>query len=91
MSSFLNKGRRIQKSAYKKEVKQRLKYMYKIMGELDTVAQQIALNHTETTEDNIVERSSEYSDLKIDGFEKMLLLGKLRNIQEGLNGKKNNV
>ena len=44
MSNFLKRGKRIKARAEKKEIKKRLKDFYKILGELDRVAEEIKIN-----------------------------------------------
>lgn len=76
MSSFLRKGKRLQNKKAKRHVKE----FYKILGELDTVAEKIALEKDlEITEDNIKLIASEYTNRTIDDMEKMILMAKLNN------------
>ena len=81
MSSFLKQGLRQQKQKDKKEVRKRIKAIYQIMEELDEVAQNIILKEGEVIdENNIEEIASRYTDRKIEGYEKMILLSKLESI-----------
>jgi hypothetical protein len=74
MSSFLNKGQRLQTKKAKKHVKE----FYKILGELDTIAEKISReSKVEITEDNINEIASKYTNRTIDNMEKMILMAKL--------------
>lgn len=89
MSNFLKQGARANNAAEKKETKQRLKEIYKIMDTLDEIAPKI-YKEEEWAEDNVITLAAKYTDINIGGLEKMLLLGKLENIREGLDGKANN-
>lgn len=81
MSSFLKQGLRQQKQKDKKEVKKRIRAIQQIMKELDEVAQNIIIKEDEViTENNIAEIASRYTDRKIEGYEKMILLSKLESI-----------
>lgn len=81
MSSFLKQGLRQQKQKNKREVRKRIKAIYQIMEELDEVAQNIILKEGEVIdENNIEEIASKYTDRKIEGYEKMILLSKLESI-----------
>lgn len=77
MSNFLKRGRRSKAIAEKKELKHRTKEFYKILGELDVVANKIKDSGVEVTEDTIVEEAAKYTDRKIESMEKFLLLGKI--------------
>lgn len=81
MSNFIKAGLRKQKIKDKKEVKNRIKAINGIVEELNEVAQSIILKDDEViTEDNIAEIASKYTDRKIEGFEKLILLSKLESI-----------
>jgi hypothetical protein len=77
MSSFLKRGQRTKVIAEKKELKHRTKEFYKILGELDIVADKIKDSGVKVTEDNILEETAKYTDRKIESMEKFLLLGKI--------------
>ena len=77
MSSFLKKGKRIKAASDKKEVKKRVKAVYAKLNELHLVAEEMKLHQEEVNEDNIEEIASNYTDMKLDGFEKFILLGKM--------------
>ena len=76
--SFLRKGRRIEDKRIKKHTKE----FYKILGEMDTVAQKLYISGESIDEDNIVEKASKYTHRNIDGMEQMILLSKLNSIKE---------
>lgn len=81
MSSFAKQQLRKSKKDERKEVKKRINAISRIMAELDAVAEKIVLNETEViTENNISEIASKYSDIKVEGFEKLLLLSKLEQL-----------
>ena len=82
MSNFLNKGRRMQKVAEKKEVKKRIKHVYNIMEELDITAAKIYRSREPWGEHNIQEIARKHTDINIGSMEGFLLLGKLQNIVE---------
>lgn len=83
MSNFSKKGKRLKVVADKKEAVKRMKEVYKIMDDLDLVARDIYYNKETVTEDTVVEIASKYTDRKIEGLEKHILLSKL----DVLNGK----
>ncbi len=76
MSNFLKKGKRIQARADKKVVKKSTKEFYKLLGELDRVAD-ILKEDKEVTEENLVEKAEALTDIKIDRMERFVLKGKL--------------
>lgn len=81
MSSFLKQGLRKQQQKQKKQVLKRIDAIYGIINELDYIAEEINKNETDIiTEENIAEIASSYSDLKIEGFEKLMLLSKLEEL-----------
>ena len=81
MSSFAKQQLRKSKQDERKEVKKRIKAINVIVNELDEVAQKILINEEETiTEDNIAEIASKYTAIKIEGFEKLILLSKLEQL-----------
>ena len=82
MSSFLNKGKRLQKAKDKKEVKKRVKAMYVIMDELDTVASAIYKEHPDVNEDTLKDIVGDFTELKMGEFEQFILLGKLTQLKE---------
>lgn len=77
MSNFLKRGKRIKDVADKKQLKYRTKEFYKIIAELDVVAEKIKASGVKVNEDNIVKEANKYTDRVIDGMEQFLLLGKL--------------
>ena len=68
MSNFLKKGQRLKAAADKKEVKKRVKEVYKIIP--------LPMGATRS------EIASQYTDRPIEGLEKMLILGKVYNYYE---------
>jgi hypothetical protein len=90
MSNMLRKGKRIAARKNKKETKKHTKEFYKILGELDEVAEAMLDNEEvmeKLTDENLVELASEFTDLKIEGLEKFVLKGKLglyESIQEDI-------
>jgi hypothetical protein len=87
MSNFFRKGARASLKKQKKEVQKRIKRIYQIMDELDEVAAKIFRTGKEWSEENIAELAYEFTDLKIEGLETMMLLGKLENLKEHYDGK----
>ena len=77
MSNFLKQGRRKEKVRKKKIAKKHLKEVYKILGELDKVANLIMKNKDEVTEENIMDVAEKYTELEIGKYEQYILLGKL--------------
>lgn len=61
----------------KVETKKRINSIYKILDELDKVAQKLIDHDENVTENNVETIASNYTDLKIGSFEKMLILSKL--------------
>jgi len=82
MSNYFRIGKRESIKKQKKDVKKRLKRIYQIMDELDTIAAKIFQSGKECTEDNIIEVASEFTDLRIEGMETMMLMGKLQNLKD---------
>lgn len=80
MSNMLRKGKRLAARKRKKETKKHTKEFYKILGELDRVAE-IMLDdqdiQKQLTEDTVVELAQPLTEIKIEGMEKMVLMGKL--------------
>ena len=87
MGNFLRKGERQSLKKQKTDVKKRVKRIYQIMDELDTVAALIFMNKEEYTEDNMKDIAEQYTDLTIDGMETMMLMGKLQNLENHYEGK----
>lgn len=87
MSSFLKRGQRAQVRAKNKEVKQRTKEFYKILGEMDEVATQMVNSDIIITEENVVEEAAKYTDREIGQIEKFLLLGKTHQYYEYMKSK----
>jgi len=83
MSNFLRTRKRMGVIKERKEVKYRMKQIYKIMDELDSIAPIIYKNETNWNEENIVEIAEKYTNRKLEKLEQMLLLGKLQNIKDG--------
>ncbi len=88
MSNFSKIGKREQVREGKREVKKRMRAVYKIMDELEEVATAIDLANEEWTEENIIEIAANHTDLKLDGLEKLLLLGKLQRRKDAKNNDK---
>lgn len=88
MSNFSKTGKREQVREGKREVKKRMKAVYKIMDELEEVATAIDLADEEWDEDNILEIAANHTELKLDGLEKLLLLGKLQRRKDAKNHNK---
>ena len=88
MSNFSKTGKREQVRESKREVKKRMRAVYKIMDELEEVATAIDLANEEWTEENIIEIAANHTDLKLDGLEKLLLLGKLQTRKDAKNHNK---
>lgn len=84
MSNFLKKGKRQATIKNKKEVKQRTKEVYKILNEMEEVAQAMVKEEIIITEDNVVEEAAKYTDREISGLEKFILLGKTHQYYESL-------
>ena len=88
MSNFSKTGKREQVRESKREVKKRMRAVYKIMDELEEVATAIDLADEEWTEENIIEIAANHTELKLDGLEKLLLLGKLQTRKDAKNHNK---
>jgi hypothetical protein len=88
MSNFSKTGKREQVRESKREVKKRMRAVYKIMDELEEVATAIDLANEEWTEENIIEIAANHTELKLDGLEKLLLLGKLQRRKDAKNNDK---
>jgi len=82
MSNFFKKGQRESLKKQKKDVKKRIKRIYQIMDELDVVAAKMFRTGKEVTEENVAELAYEFTDLKIEGMESMMLQGKIHNLKE---------
>lgn len=83
MSNMLRKGKRIAARKKKKETKMHTKEFYKILAELDNLAEKV-LNEDEyadlreeLTEENMVELLQPLTHVEIGGLEKFVLKGKL--------------
>ena len=76
MSSFLHRGKRQQKVKQIKEVKERTKDFYKILADLDEVADKLKEDDT-VTNDNLQEKAEALTDRKIENLELFILKGKL--------------
>lgn len=77
MSNFLKQGARKAKVKDKKEVKRRTKEVYKILAEMEDVAQEMIKGDVIITEENIDEEASKYTDRVLGGLERFILLGKV--------------
>jgi hypothetical protein len=80
MSNMLRKGKRLAARKKKKEVKHHTKEFYKILGELDRVAEEMLADEEikeQLTEDNFVELAQPLTEVEIGGLEKFVLKGKL--------------
>lgn len=84
MSSFLKRGQREAVKAGKREVKKRIKEVYKIMEEMETLAQYLVANYEEEelTEDKIESIAQEHTERQIGDFERFLLAGKVYSYYE---------
>lgn len=82
MSSFLHKGQRDRVRAEKRKVKQHMKSMYRILGEVKELALDIHNAKEEWTEDNIIEIAARYTEIEIADMEKFLLLGNLQMLKD---------
>ena len=79
MSNFSASKLRQSKATDNRKVKNHIKSFYKILGELDNVANKIREKEVEVTEDNIEKFAFDEMGREIDSMEKFLLLGKLGN------------
>lgn len=82
MSNFLRRGQRDRIRQEKRKVKQHMKSMYKILGEVKELALTIHNAKEEWTEDNIIDIASKYTEIKIADMEKFLLLGNLQMLKD---------
>ena len=82
MSNFLSKGKREQVRDEKRLVKRHMKAMYRIMGEVKELAEDIHNDGEDWNEDNIEEIVAQYTDLKLADMEKFLLLGNLQRLRD---------
>lgn len=82
MSSFMKKGKRNSLHADRVKLTKHVAGFYKIMHQMDNVAQLIHENEVdiEFTENNIAELASKYTNLPIDRMEANVLLNKLYNL-----------
>lgn len=76
MSSFLHRGKRQQKAKQLKEVKGRTQDFYKILADLDDVAEKLKEDDSVTT-DNLMEKAEALTERKIENLELFILKGKL--------------
>ena len=87
MSSFMKKGKR--KDIINK-VNQHKREIFTILAELDDVAKEIYKNHPEITDTDIKDFDEnvlddiapQYTDRKIENFEKFILAGKLFQLKD---------
>jgi len=84
MSTYVKNGMRKHKLQNQKNVKKHLKSFYSILEDMNTLYSQLDKN-IEYTEENINEYVKPLYGRDLDGYEKMLLLGKLHY------GKENNI
>lgn len=80
MGSFLRKGKRKEGSKKRKEVKQHTKEFYKILGELDRVADVLKSDEEAMktlTAENLKETVEKLTDVEIGKLELFVLKGKL--------------
>lgn len=81
MSNFVKQQLRKSKQKERSELKKRYKAVHKIMEELDKLAITIGVKENGKIDDNNIEEiASKYSDIKIEGFEKLILLSKLEHM-----------
>ena len=84
MSSFLNAGKRAKVRKEKKLVKKHMSAMYRILGEVTEIAQDMHNAKEDWNEENIVEIAAKYTDIELADMEKFLLLGKLQTLKDGV-------
>jgi len=82
MGSFLKRGKRTKVKEEKRLVKQHMKAMYAILGEIKEIAKDIHNSKLEWSEDNIIELAAQFTDRKIADMEKFLLLGNLQMLKD---------
>lgn len=81
MSNFMSKGLRQVKLAEQKKTKAHVKAFYKILGDMNTLADNLD-SSIEYTEDNINEYVKPMYGRELDNMEKIVLLGKLQYAKE---------
>jgi hypothetical protein len=79
-------GSRAKIASEKSQVKQHMKYMYKIMDSVKELASTIHDSGVEWTEDNIEEVAAKFTDMNIANMEKFLLLGNLQLLKDEAKG-----
>lgn len=84
MSSYLKKGKRTSLQKHKKEAKNHIDRFYKILHELDLVAQAMIKSGIAIKESNVIEEAAKYTDRTIEAFEKKILLAKVGEVYEKL-------
>lgn len=84
MSNFLKKGQRTSLIKHKKQSKKHLKRFYKILHELDLVAQAMITSGIAISEKNVVDEAAKYTDREIGNYEKMVLLAKVGQVYDKL-------
>jgi hypothetical protein len=82
----MKQGLRQNKLAQNKKTKQHIKSFYKILGDMDVVAKQLDPT-LEYTEENINEYILPIYGRELDNMEKFLVLGKMHQAKEMINGK----
>lgn len=82
MSSYLARGKRTSSIKHKKHAKKHLARFYKILHELDLVAQAMVKSGVGIKESNVVEEAAKYTDREIASYEKNLLLAKVGQVYE---------
>lgn len=88
MSSFLKSGKRKEGSGKRRETSKHIKNFYKILHDLDIVATKMIESGIIINEDNVIQEASKYTTRKIEGYEKMILLGKTGQVYDSLKPKK---
>jgi len=84
MSNYLKKGRRTSLIGRKKNTKKHIDRMYKVLHQLDLVAQAMIQSGVAIRESNVVEEAAKYTDAEIGQYEKMILLSKVKQVYDEL-------
>ena len=84
MSNYLKNGLRQVKLAEKKKTKAHIKSFYKIINQINNIAENLDQS-LEYTKDNINDYTKHIIGRELDSTEKMLLLSKLQNAKETTN------
>lgn len=84
MSNFLKQGKRKEEAGQKREVRKRMKHVYKILHEMDVVAGRMIESGIIINENNVVEEAAKYTEREIGEYEKFILLGKTHQVYKTL-------